>query len=274
MVTSSAPSKPTLEMQKYAWYFHRNSIIAASVGKNVYKMNESLSEDCVRTAKVTFDFFLSPSIRNKTKSILLVSSDKAAEDMMSNDTLIDPMEWFCKRLNEEFKQNTIDFHNFEELKKNISLPKPEKNYYYELPSGKTVREMMRNQEEKVYFDDKQYFKYWSVYSFYPWDDGYLFESMIPWLSVRLTIDTLTANEKLKTTVDEVFKLALEDYVEDFWAKYGVNHMQMREDMRYHSFSFILDEYFRKNVGVESEYKKIKTEIVDDLIRGAGIPLSV
>lgn len=80
---------------------------AVSSGKTLYKAQESLSEDTVRTAKAIMSLFVQPSTWYLFETMLHDSFNKTAEAKW-NGTLPDQAKFLCEMIVEEFKTKTFD----------------------------------------------------------------------------------------------------------------------------------------------------------------------
>lgn len=237
------------------YYLIGVSLVAASSGKHVFKMAESLSEDCVRTANVTVKLFEKPSTYQKVLPVLFGSVHKAMKDIKSTTTLQEPVELVCKYLNERFKMSRFDFPTFERMKKNVQPPNPAKDYYLETPVEQSLLNRMLFLKLAHKFDDPEFLKYLSVVRFR--EIKPYFQS--PWMARSSTAEAvhqLSQREAFKSTVDSIFEQALDDYIEDLSTRGDYSYRHKIYDTLTTSFSSKVDEYCQQNSVIEKEYQKI------------------
>lgn len=221
-------------------------------------MAESLSEDCVRTAKVTIKLFKQPSTYEKLSPLLFGSVTKAIKDMKRSMTYREPVELVCENLNELFEINKSDFPNFELMKKNVQLPKPVREYYLKTPVEQSQLNRMQFLELADEFEDAEFLKYMSVVRFQQIKPY----SRSPWIARSLlaeAVHQLSYSEAFKTQVDRVFEKALVDYIEDLFTRNSSFAQKMQNTLTT-AFSRKVDEYFQKNSALQEEYHKILNTI--------------
>lgn len=266
-LTSSAPSETVVQRLNremlessstgaYQNYLTGVALSAATTGRNVFKMSESLSEDCVRTAKVTMDLLVKPSTWLETKSVLTTSAAKTIEDVKSGKKSVNPTELICQHLNEEFKKKISEFPAFEDLKKNIDLPKPTKNYILEVQPEQNIKQLLTQVE------DLEFVKLAAILHFQGYENLGISKRYAELASIGKAIHQLSEQEKSKATVDNVFHQVLEDYIKDLRTKNENIYAKMMSDAVSPSLATKVDEYFRNDAALKEEYEKIKKEAID------------
>lgn len=265
-LTSSKSLEPTyveklnealLEMSDGAYDgFLIYSIPAASDGKNLFKMPDGLSEDCIRTARAIMQSFAKPSTTFRTLYVMYRSYTKAARGK-SNSLFQKQVNMTCNYLNEEVKKWPSDFANFEELKMNVELPNPAKNYIYIIPSERNIKDWLYSVSMNM--DDPEMFKYETVLQFQKFKRPVSDVNRLDYMGTARAIDKLSERAIYKSTVDSVFTRALEDYTNELMPqkvdKYAAAHTP--------GFVKKVDQYFLKHPLLKEEYKKIKKQAIKE-----------
>lgn len=233
------------------------ALIAASTGRHLYRMPKSISEDCIRTAEVTFKLAAQPSLFDKSKS-LIPDSIKAVQKSQAEKPESDyAIELLCEKLNEQFRKNVATFPDVEQLKKRVELPKPPKNYYVEIQPSETVFESMVNHMND--FVDPAFVKVISAEAFLDAD------TKIPRIGVELaatskTIRELAKQKAFKSIVDDAFEQLLTDYVKELYSQ--KTDMKTKFDNDCYPYLKKMDAYFLQNTVLKEEYAKIKKDLVE------------
>lgn len=232
------------------------SIPAASTGKNLFKMPDSLSEDCIRTTRAIMQSLIKLSISRKAMYVMYQSSTKAAKDK-SNRLFQKQVKTTCENINKEVKKWPSYFHNFEELKRNVELPKPAKNYIYEVPSHQNVFDWIKN--ANMNYDDPEMVKFEIVIDFITLQPSAALDKNDFDLINTRAIEQLSKSANYRSTVDDVFAKALRDFNKDIFIQNGGFNES-------HSSTFVkkVDQYFLKNFLLKEEYKEIKKRVIEEI----------
>lgn len=208
-------------------------IAAASSGKNFFE-RQSLSEDCVRTARVTMNLLTTPSTYRKTGDLMVpLSFEKTFQDQTPNQN---PTEVHCQKLNEAAKQYNIS--NFEELKSKVVLPKPAKNYFMQVPQNTNLTIFM-NEPNMIQIDDEEILKLGMIMNFHP-------------TPVSGAVFALAEENAYKSTADAVFARACDDYVKKTLKK----EVYFTDDNVFTDFIKKVDESFKNDSTLKAEYVKL------------------
>lgn len=235
------------------------ALIAASTGKHLFEMPESVSDDCVRTAKVALDLFTKPSTFKISRELTLTSIRRIIQDPQLKNSSHYAIEVLCKVMNEESKNATY-FPNLELLKKNVECPKPAKSYYIKIQPGQSVGDMMINSISQ--FDDPAFFKVYCANNLLIGDMAFGLDAES--VTVSKTIVKLAEREAFKLTVDRAFEQFLDEYVKEVSSK-NSTMLPMITRQHYPDIKK-MDAYFLNNSVLQEEYKKIKKEITDERVR--------
>lgn len=137
------------------------SLAAASSGKNYLERPESLSEDCIRIARVAMELLTAPSTFLKTMRWMHPYN---FEEIFNNITNKNPTELYCQILDD-----TAYIHyplsDFEQWKRFVDLPHPTKNYVKHIPQNINVTQFM-NDPELLIIDDEKLLRLALLESFY------------------------------------------------------------------------------------------------------------
>lgn len=234
------------------------SIPAASAGKNFFKMPDGLSEDCIRTARTIMQLYAKLSISKTVLYVMKQSYTKAVKSK-SNGLFQKQVNTTCKNLNKEAKKWLSDFSNFEELKRDVELPKPEKNYIYEVPSDQNIHKWLG--EAPMNYEDPEMFKFKIILQFQILVKSEVSaKNNLDNISTGRAIEQLSMSTNFKSTVDNVFAKALQDYTKDIFVQ-NTDKFDAA-----HSTAFVkkLDQYFLKNFVLKEEYKEIKKRVIDEI----------
>lgn len=219
------------------------SLAAASSGKTFFKQSKNLTKDCVKTARVTMYLFSQPSTYYKIYAMMY--------SMITNETIVmgnlteNTEEKICKYLNETVQQREYNISNFEELKKNVTLPSTlSETHLLDFPDGSNKDEFHLN---STIFNDTQIVKFaitWSIFH----------SSQVP----ANVILKLSERDVLKAAVDEVFKCAYENYYEKKLRNTtSTNIKELFSPERVpEGFLKNVDKYFRENSTLAEEYQKL------------------
>lgn len=235
------------------------ALIAASTGRHLFEMPQGISEDCVRTAKVAFKLAGQPSLFEKSKS-LVPDSMKTVQDSQSKKPSDQyAVELLCKSLNDQFKKNVADFPDVEQLKKNVELPKPAKNYYISIQPGVSVVEMMQRNMNAL--DDPAFVEVIAAEAFLNADTK-VARVGVELAATSKAIKELAQREAFKSTVDSAFEELVDGYVKELYSQ----NIDMMKKFDYDCYPYLkkMDAYFLQNSVLKEEYQKIKKDIIDKI----------
>ncbi|KAK7604780.1 hypothetical protein V9T40_005966 [Parthenolecanium corni] len=240
--------------------FLKYSIPEASSGKNLFKMTDSLGEDCIRTAKVIVQSYIKPSINARTVIVMFQSYIRALNEK-ANSSFQKKVNATCEYLNEEVKKYPSVYPNFQELKSKVELPKPVKNYINEIPFVQNItKDWLFNIKVALEnADDRETIKYEIVKQFHRYKTRPSDENGLDFRGTARAVTQLSQNATLKSTVDSTFVEALEDYIEELFQPNTDRYVAIYTP----EFVKKVDQYFLKNSVLKDEYKIIKKQIIDE-----------
>lgn len=234
--------------------FH--AIAAASSGKNFFKTSQTLSEDCIKTARVTMQLFEKPSTMLNSGFVLTEGVNEVVK-YKANRTFDDLVNMLCENLNEQAEQNPFGLLCFEERKIAVQVPKPAKNYFVEIPSDQNVLEWAMN--VSMPFDDPEVFKFgiiMQVLNFSAMDtvDKDLQEPY----AIAQAIEKMS-HGLIKSPVDKVFTAALDEFVKNLFSQ-GVDKVNSKS-ISTHLIEFMkeVDQDLLRNASLKDDYNKMKRE---------------
>lgn len=237
-------------------------LVAASTGKNLFKMPASLNEDCIRTATATKNLFSKPSMFRNIIPVVDNSMAKVLEDPQLKNTSSNLMEPLCGFLNEEVKNNNVsELFNFEEIKKNVKLPKPAKDYYIEIQAEKSIREMLTDSADQM--NDPEFLKFFTTMLLAISLQPQVKVEDAEFVGISKAILQLSEQEAFKSTIDSAFDKILEDYIKGLFSQ-NIDVAKKFADIEQNSFLKKLDTDFLENSTVKVEYEKIKKETTDQV----------
>lgn len=236
------------------------ALVAASSGKNIFKMSDSLSEDCQRTAKVMMILLAKPSTWAKTKAIQFMSMTVTVSSSIQIER--NPVEVLCKNINEMMNESQSDFPNFEQLKKNVTLSNDTKNYFLEIQADQSVVKLLTEWVRKV--NDTEILRYMTVRHFHNLENAELDQSDRQFAGVVRAIHQLSQRDTFKSTVDRIFNQTLDDYIKDILVKNTNNNETTVASIYTFSFTKKVNDYFSKNAVVKEAYEKIKKGSSDNV----------
>lgn len=256
---------PDDAVNQYLWRMNDGSyknylllaLPAASSGKNLFKMRENLSEDTVRTAKAIMSLFVKPSEWTQFETIFIDSVEKTAPARWGK-TLPNQVKRLCETVVQQLKTQKVDSATLEKLKKEVELPKPAKNYIWEYQQEGRLDEY--SADLSLINGDPQVVKFYIVVSFQPASEEPRIGAFPNRRAAVKALKQMSANNRFKSIVDDVFVKALDNYTNSFI-----------EDLLSHNYTkppipdeFMnkVDEDFLKNSQLEAEYKKLKQEAID------------
>lgn len=236
-----------------------NFLVAASAGKHYFQMPESLSEDCIRTAAVTINLSERPSSSNKTALLVADATTKFMDDIPSHNLSQHPMELYCELLNERFEKKVSDFPDFQELKKNVTLPKPAKNYYIQTKVDESTGEIHSVSFKNETDDDPIFMKFYRSARILGM--SWYFRVDVEYVAITQAIAQLSDREAFKSAVDNAYNQILDDYIRDIFAP-NVDPAERKIRFNHYPELKRMDEYFLKNSTMKEEYEKIKKHTID------------
>lgn len=215
------------------------SLAAASSGKDMFEQPEPLTEDCVRTARVTMNFLSKPSTFIETRKLVAGCLPTQTISEKENPTKI-----LCKNINEKMKQNAM-FPDFEQLKTKVELPQPIQKYCFKIPQQTTAAQFVQN--EFAHYDyDQEIIKLDILVKFFS----------VKYLKQKDNI--LELPDKIKPTMDSVFGQSLDEYIKVLIKSgepKGTKYTYGLDDFK--DFAMKVDENFSKNPVLKEDYKKLK-----------------
>lgn len=212
-------------------------LATASTGKNFFERPESLSEDCVRTASVTMNLLTTPSTYPKTGDWMIPKSFETAID--DKNPITNEAELFCQKLNEAAKIYNVS--DFEDLKSKVILPKPEKNYFMQLPQNKSPMQFWQDIGQ-MKFDDLQLMKLAIMTNFHPSPESQ-------------AVIALAEKNAYKSAADALFIRVRDEFAE----KALKIQVPFFDQEKFKEFNKEIDEYFEKDSTLKDEYKKLLEE---------------
>ncbi|KAK7604777.1 hypothetical protein V9T40_005963 [Parthenolecanium corni] len=258
-LTSSKPLEPSYDKKLNQGLLEVNetlyggyllySIAAASSGKNYFQMSENVSEDCIRTAKVIMQSLVKPSTLDTTAYIMNQSVNKAAKNKLTS-TFHNQVNTVCKHLNEEAKRRQSTFPYFEAQKTLVELPRPAKNFIFEIPSNQSFKDFGNNGE--MIFDDPEIIKFAVIIQLLKFRNIESDKDQREFIGIAKAIHELSHRASYEYAADSVFMKALEDYIKDFPTQDTDENKAAA--IRSSAFAKKVDQYFLNNVILKEEYQ--------------------
>lgn len=213
-------------------------LAAGSTGKNFFEHPESLSEDCVRTTSVAMDLLTKPSTyRTIGNTIVTKSLINAFED---KSPVTNAAELLCQKLNEAAE--TYNVSDFKDMKSKVALPKPEKNYFMQVPQHKNAMQFWQELNQTK-FDDLQFMKLVMGLHFHRGP-------------VSRAVFTLAEENAYKSAADALFIRVCDQFAEEALKKQiTIFEKEKIKDL----FNKKVDEYFQNDLTLKDEYKKLLEE---------------